>query len=117
MGWSSANSIFDPIAQALIDAKVSREVKFAALVPLIKGLRENDWDTEDESLEVFSEDPDTVAAFREAGVVSYGEREFSHYLHANTPCSDEESEKLAQSLYPVIMTHVEEFLQGTRKNS
>jgi hypothetical protein len=69
MGWSGANSVFDPVAQALIDLGATDEVKTTVLGPLIEGLQEGDWDTEDESLEKFRRDPAIVAAFAEHGVV------------------------------------------------
>lgn len=68
MGWSGANSIFDPVAQALIDLGATDEVKTTVLGPLIEGLQEGDWDTEDESLEKFRRDPAIVAAFAAHGV-------------------------------------------------
>jgi hypothetical protein len=68
MGWSSANSIFDPVAQALIDAGATPEVKRKVLGDLINGLQEGDWDTEDESLERFRTDPAIVQAFADHGI-------------------------------------------------
>lgn len=109
MGWSSAGLFFDPVAQALIDAKAAREVKLAALVPLIKGLKEGDWDTTDESLELFQGDPDTVEAFRQAGVVSHGEQELASYLYQTTGLARVSAEKVAQTLYPIVQEHVERF--------
>jgi hypothetical protein len=68
MGWSSANSIFDPVAQALIDAGATPEVKRKVLGDLINGLQDGDWDTEDESLERFRKDPAIVQAFADHGI-------------------------------------------------
>jgi hypothetical protein len=34
MGWSGANSVFDPVAQALIDLGATDEVKTTVLGPL-----------------------------------------------------------------------------------
>lgn len=68
MGWSSAGHIFDPIARALIDASVDGPTKRQVLGELIKGLQDGDWDTEDESLEQFLDDPDIVAAFADRGI-------------------------------------------------
>ena len=42
MGWSSAGGIFNPVAQALIDAGVSDEVKRTVLGRLIAQLQEDD---------------------------------------------------------------------------
>ena len=68
MGWSSANSIFDPVAQALIDCGATPEVKRKVLGNLIGGLQDGDWDTEDESLELFADDPAIVQAFADHDV-------------------------------------------------
>lgn len=69
MGWGSAGyRIFDPVAKGLVDANASEEIKRRVLGPLIEELRENDWDTEYDSLEKFSDDPVIVAIFAEHGV-------------------------------------------------
>jgi hypothetical protein len=68
MGWSSANSIFNPVAQALIDTGADDVTKRKVLGGLIAGLQEGDWDTEDESLEDFADDPAIVAAFADNDV-------------------------------------------------
>lgn len=68
MGWSSANRIFDPIAQALIDVGATDEVKTRVLGDLIGGLQDGDWDTEDESLEKFASDSAIVKAFADHDV-------------------------------------------------
>jgi hypothetical protein len=68
MGWASADSIFDPVAAALIEAGATDDLKRKTLGRLISSLQENDWDTEDESLERFKDDPAIVAAFADNGV-------------------------------------------------
>lgn len=69
MGWASGGSrIFDPVTRALIAAGANDDIKRQTLGPLIDELRELDWDTEDESLEEFRDDPVIVALFRERGV-------------------------------------------------
>lgn len=68
MGWSSANEIFDPVARALIDTGATPEVKRKVLGDLINSLQDGDWDTEDESLELFRDDPAIVAAFADHDV-------------------------------------------------
>lgn len=65
MGWSSANEIFDPVARALIDTGADDTTKRKVLGDLISGLQDGDWDTEDESLERFLDDPAIVAAFHD----------------------------------------------------
>ncbi|TDB83416.1 hypothetical protein E1264_28470 [Actinomadura sp. KC216] len=69
MGWGSAGyRIFDPVAQALIDADASEETKRRVLGDLIEELRQEDWDTEHDSLQRFEDDPTIVAIFAEHGV-------------------------------------------------
>lgn len=68
MGWSSANSIFDPVAKALQDAGVDDTTKRNVLGQMIGNLQDGDWDTEDESLEAFLDDPAIVSAFADHGV-------------------------------------------------
>lgn len=63
MGWSSANRIFDPVARSLVQLGAPDEMKRSVLGALIKGLQDGDWDTEDESLDEFKDDPAIVAAF------------------------------------------------------
>lgn len=53
MGWGSAGSIFETVADALIAADAETEVIIKALVPLIEYLKSEDWDTVDESLETY----------------------------------------------------------------
>lgn len=70
MGWSSANSIFDPVARTFIDCDVPAETKTRVLTVLIKALQDGDWDTADESLDEFKHDEAIVDAFRQNGVVT-----------------------------------------------
>jgi hypothetical protein len=63
MGWSSANEIFDPVARTLIELGADNDTKTRILGDLIRGLQGCDWDTEDESLEQFINDPAIVQAF------------------------------------------------------
>lgn len=77
MGWASAGqTIFDPVIHALIEAGASDEIKATVAHQLIEVLRENDWDTEDESLEEFADDPVIVAAFAEYEVYLPGTEEY-----------------------------------------
>lgn len=50
MGWNTANDIFDPVAQTVIDSYMSHDDALRILVGLIRNLQDQDWDTEDESL-------------------------------------------------------------------
>lgn len=68
MGWGGGGSIFDRVAKGLIDAGASDEIKRQVLGPLIDELQQSDWDTEGESLRLFSDDPVIVDIFRKCGV-------------------------------------------------
>lgn len=68
MGWSSANDIFNPVARSLQEAGVRDDTKRKVLGDLIGGLQDGDWDTEDESLEDFLDDPAIVGAFHDRNV-------------------------------------------------
>jgi hypothetical protein len=72
MGWSSGGEIFNQVARSLIDGGASDGIKKYVLSELIAALRQGDWDTEDESLEEFSDDPAVVDAFRLNGVTLSG---------------------------------------------
>lgn len=68
MGWNSANRIFDPVARALQRAGADDQTKRTVLGDLVKELQDGDWDTEDESLEDFLDDPAIVTAFADHNV-------------------------------------------------
>lgn len=68
MGWNSANRIFNPVARALIETGADDATKRKVLGDLISELQDGDWDTEDESLEEFLDDPAIVAAFHDRNV-------------------------------------------------
>ncbi|MFJ6073666.1 hypothetical protein ACIQFU_22965 [Streptomyces sp. NPDC093065] len=68
MGWNSANRIFNPVARALIETGADDATKRKVLGDLISELQDGDWDTEDESLEEFLDDPAIVAAFHDHNV-------------------------------------------------
>lgn len=63
MGWGSAYSLFNTVADALIEAKASDEVKERALTTVIARLQAEDWDTELDSLQGYLNDPAIVRAF------------------------------------------------------
>jgi hypothetical protein len=84
MGWNSANQIFDPVARSLIDAGVSDDTKLVVLGGLIRQLQDNDWDTEDESLEDFLDDPAVVQAFADRDV-HLSDRRCCRAQHAKDP--------------------------------
>lgn len=84
MGWSSANDIFDPVATALRDTGADDTTKRKVLGDLIGGLQDGDWDTEDESLERFLDDPAIVAAFHDHDVHISG-HSCCRAVHAGDP--------------------------------
>jgi hypothetical protein len=68
MGWGSAYSLFNTVADALIAAKASDEIKERALTTVIARLQEDDWDTELDSLQSYLDDPAIVRAFANNGI-------------------------------------------------
>lgn len=68
MGWGSAYAIFDTVADALIEAGASDEVKERALTKVIRSLQDDDWDTELDSLQSYLDDPAIVRAFAANGI-------------------------------------------------
>ncbi|MFJ9754950.1 hypothetical protein [Streptomyces sp. NPDC101149] len=69
MGWGSAYSLFNTVADALIEANVSDEIKESALTKVIARLQEDDWDTELDSLQSYLADPAIVRAFANNDIV------------------------------------------------
>jgi len=63
MGWGSAYSIFNNVADSLIAAEASDDVKERTLTKLIRDLQDEDWDTELDSLQSYLNDPAIVRAF------------------------------------------------------
>jgi len=77
MGWASAGfTIFNPVMRALIESGATDEVKAMVANQLIGALQEGDWDTEDESLEEFADDPAIVSAFAEHEIYLPGTKEY-----------------------------------------
>jgi len=68
MGWASGGEYFDVVATALIKHEASDELKRAVLTPLMKVLRDGDWDTVDESMYAFRDDPVILSVLYEDGV-------------------------------------------------
>ena len=69
MGWSGGDEVFDPVASALINSRATDTVKTEVLSELIAALQNRGWDTEEESLGDFQDDPAIVEAFRRNGVI------------------------------------------------
>lgn len=71
MGWGSAGiKIFDPVARALINAGTAEAEREEVLAGLIPALQAEDWDTEQDSLDRFLNDPPTVRAFARHGITA-----------------------------------------------
>lgn len=73
MGWSGANDIVESVIETLCTGitrmEMNESIAKQLLVTLIKKCQEGDWDTEDETLDLFSHVPWVVDAFRECGVM------------------------------------------------
>ncbi|MBZ6290356.1 hypothetical protein KVH30_02060 [Streptomyces olivaceus] len=63
MGWGSAYSLFNTVADALIEANATDEIKEKTLTTVIARLQAEDWDTELDSLQPYLDDPAIVRAF------------------------------------------------------
>jgi len=68
MGWGSAYSLFNTVADALREADASDDIKERALTKVISRLQEDDWDTELDSLQSYLDDPGIVRAFANNGI-------------------------------------------------
>jgi hypothetical protein len=68
MGWSSANPIFDRTIRTAINLGIKDSTLTALAQVLIEQLQDGDWDTEDESVELFEDYPEVLEAFRNQGV-------------------------------------------------
>jgi len=68
MGWGSAYSLFNTMADALIEANASDEIKERVLTKVIARLQEDDWDTELDSLQSYLDDLAIVRAFANNGI-------------------------------------------------
>jgi hypothetical protein len=69
MGWASANEIFDPVARKTAELGIPDGQRADLLETLIRQLQQGDWDTEDESLSQFENDPAVVEAFRRCDII------------------------------------------------
>lgn len=66
MGFNGGNEIFDPVVKELLDCKtIPSNIKTRITAKLIDVLQDADWDTQDESYEIFKGQPEVVAAFRQ----------------------------------------------------
>ncbi|MFB7589345.1 hypothetical protein [Streptomyces sp. NPDC056169] len=63
MGWGSGYEVFNRVADGLIKAGATDEVKESVLTDLIGSLQAEDWDTELDSLQDYLDDPAIVRAF------------------------------------------------------
>jgi hypothetical protein len=69
MGRSDVNPVFDEVARKMSELGVADDIRTEVLSVLISQLQEYDWDTEDESLAEFEDDPAVVEAFRRNDIV------------------------------------------------
>jgi hypothetical protein len=65
MGWGSAGRYFEIVADTLVEAEASDEIKYAVCLDLIESLLADDWDTWDESVEKYRDQPSILDAFRD----------------------------------------------------
>ncbi|MEW5658310.1 hypothetical protein ABGT92_23690 [Streptomyces cinereoruber] len=63
MGWGSGYRVFNNVADGLIKANATDEIKEQVLGDLIGSLQAEDWDTELDSLQDYLNDPAIVRAF------------------------------------------------------
>lgn len=52
MGWASGSRVMTDIIRAVRKVKIDRPVKVALYKQIIRALEDNDWDTQDECLEL-----------------------------------------------------------------
>lgn len=76
MGWAGGSSIFEPVADAVVSSSgMDGETRRRILVALIQALRYSDWDTVDDVIGGYTDNPDVMAAFAECGLTFDGEDE------------------------------------------
>lgn len=69
MGWASASWIFENVADSLVKSEATAEVKYEVCKSLIGSLLAEDWDTYDEVLDAYRNEPWILAAFRHHEIV------------------------------------------------
>jgi hypothetical protein len=89
-------------------------VKRDVLGKLIRQLRENDWDTCDESLEAFEHDADVVAAFAANEIYPAKQEELTTFLSTSFGLSWVYAKELAPKLLPLIREAVDEMRSKDR---
>lgn len=86
MGFSSGNEIFDPICKTVValveERRILRYDAKTILSIAIDALQNCDWDTEDESLDVFKQHDFVVDAFAENDVF-VGDEDLRKLIEAN----------------------------------
>jgi hypothetical protein len=90
MGWASGNEVFELVADALVEAGASDDVKQAVCSALIGALRIRGWDTAAESMGLYADDKAIRAAFREHGIV---ETCYEEHLTEVWVCEETEGHK------------------------
>lgn len=66
MGWGSARDIFDEVAWSLVHSGADEDVLDQVCTKLARALMDDDWDTDDESIDEFSGHPVVQHAIRRA---------------------------------------------------
>ncbi len=107
MGWSSTNDMFDLVAQTLSDLKATPDTKREVLGMMIKRLRDMDWDTCDESLEKFANDPAVVQAFADNEIFPQQQEALVTFLSSEFGLSCDQAKALAPQIFPTIRERVE----------
>ncbi len=65
MGWGTAGTIFERVADSLLESGAPDDVVTEVCSDLISLLRSEDWDTHHDSLAQYSTEPAIIAAFRQ----------------------------------------------------
>ena len=64
MGWAAGGEIFDHVAHRMLEIKAPEDVVIETLAALADALTDRDWDTLDESVTAFLDQPVVVAGLR-----------------------------------------------------
>ena len=75
MGWASGGDIFDRTARALLGSGVEDRIVTEVLAALTGALADGDWDTLDESVEAFADQPAVLAGLHRGAPQWFGDPE------------------------------------------
>lgn len=102
MGWGSAGELFNEITNAMIEVGVSEDKLTDVCEKMIKQFQQDDWDTEDESLEAFDHQPAVVEAFRRCGIHPDGREELAELFATVFRADPAWAEHLADKFLPEL---------------